>query len=575
MDKSNLTLAKIFEEMAELIQFKGEKDSADPFRVRAYLKTAQVIKNYPQELYKLWEEGKFPKKIPGVGDKSLAKIKEFFETGTISAREKYKAGIDTGALSLMSIPGIGPKLAKQLSEQLWVNSPDQLKKIVEYEPQKLLSLPRMGEGKIEQIKQGLKIFFSSQWRKLLGHIYGFAQRLKEDILAISGVQKAQITGSFRRMKETIWDIDILVISQDPLQTINEISKFEYVEYVIAKWSTKVSVFIGGANIQVDVRVVDQDSRWAALQYFTWSKQHNIHLRTIAKSKDLKINEYWVFKESSWEKVWGKEEEEVYKLLWLPWVPPELREDRGEIEAAKKWRLPNLVEYGSLKGDFHVHSTWSDGNATIEQMVKWALQRWYEFVGISDHSQSLAVAGGLKPTDLDKKIEEIQTLRKKYPQIKILVGSEVEILKDWRLDYDDETLKKLDIVIWAIHMNTKWDQTQRYLTAMNNPYLKIIAHPSWRLIGQRDEMQVDRELVFKKAIERGIWLEVNAQPSRLDLKDVYVRQFLEMGGKVVINTDAHSVKELLEFDKFGIGTARRGWAEADDVVNSGEGWKEKF
>jgi len=571
MDKSNLTLAKIFEEMAELIQFKGEKDPADPFRIRAYLKTAQIIKNYPQELHKLWEEGKFPTKIPGIGEKSMEKIKEFFETGTIKAREKYKSGINTDALSLMSIPWVGPKLAKQLYEQLWINTPVKLKEMIEQDPQKLLSLPRMGEGKINQIRQGLKIFFSAQGRKLLGHIYSFAQRLQQDILSLPNVKKAEITGSFRRMKETVGDIDILVVSKEPLETIDKIAKFEYIEYVIAKWTTKISVFVWWANIQVDVRVVEKENRWAALQYFTWSKQHNIHLRKIAKTKNLKINEYWVFDETTSQKIGGENEEEVYKLLWLPWIPPELREDRGEIEAAREGRLPKLVKYWSLKWDFHVHSTWSDGNATIEQMVKWAIQKGYEFIWISDHSQSLAVAGWLKPDDLDRKIEEIQALRRKYPQIKILVGSEVEILKDWKLDYEDEVLKKLDVVIGAIHMNTKGDQTQRYLIAMNNPYLKIIAHPSWRLIGQRDEMQVDRDLVFKKAIDKGIWLEVNSQPARLDLKDVHIRKFLQMWGRIVINTDAHSVKELIEFDKFGIGTARRWWAQSDDVVNV-HGWE---
>ena len=578
---SNEQIAEIFDKMASLIEFHWESDPADPFRIRAYRRAAQIIRNYPHNIYQLRQSWQL-RPIPWLGEKTRVKLKEYLQTGTIQKYEKLKRWVPESVLELMDIPWVWPKLAKLLYEELWIDSVEKLQKVIEENPEKILSLPRMWLQKLNQIKKWLELYQYTQKRTPLWIVWFFIQDLKEQISNFEEVKKVEVAWSTRRMKETVWDIDMLCVSDNPIQTMDKFVSLDNIDTVLAKWITKTSVFLKQPHIQVDLRIVPEQDWWAALQYFTWSRQHNIHLRTIAKEKWFKISEYWIFKikevwRGSWAqkseeiqevRVGGEKEEDIYNALWMDWIPPEMREDQWEIELAIEHKLPKLIEYWSLKGDLHTHSTWSDGLNSIKEMVEAAISLGYEYIAITDHSQSLAVANWLDPKRWAERLKEIEDLRKFYKdKIQILVWTECDILADWTLDYPDEILAQCDIVVASIHMWYKWDMTARYLKAMENPYVTIIWHPTDRLLGERDQLQVNWDIVFQKAIEKNIAMEINCQPLRLDLPDVLIRKFNQMWWYFSIDTDAHSVKNLVNYSVFGIWQARRWWVSSDRVINT--------
>jgi DNA polymerase (family 10) len=573
---TNEQIAKAFDNYASLLEFLDRGDPADPFRVRTYRKIANIVRNYDKNIYELWKEGKL-EKIPGFGKETWAKLLEFLETWKISSYERLKEDIPESVLELMNISWVGPKLAKHLYQDLWVKSPQELEDLIQKQPEKILSLPRMWEKSLEKIKQWLDMYRFTKTRTPLGFVYPYAKELLDYIKSFPEVKQADIAGSLRRMKETIWDIDILCESNNPIETMEKFSNFENVERVLVSWPTKTSVFLKQPHIQVDLRIVPKESYGSALQYFTGSKQHNIHLRTIAKEKWYKISEYGIFKLSSENhqnksseisiKVWWEKEIDIYHTLGMDMPAPEMRQDLWEIELAQAHKLPKLIEYNDLKWDLHTHSTWSDGQNTIEEMVKAAIDLGYEYIAITDHSPSLAVANWLDKNRFFQKLEEIRQLRQKYRQIKILMWTEVDILPDGSLDYDDEVLKECQIVIASIHRWYSGDQTERYLKVLDNPYITAIGHPSWRIFGERPMMEVDWLKVFKKAIKKWVLMEINSQPLRLDLPDFLIRQFSKMWWKFLINTDAHAVKCLQNYYIYGIGQARRAWLEAKQVLNT--------
>ncbi len=666
---SNEQIAEIFDKMASLIEFHWEKDPADPFRVRAYRKAAQIIRWYPHNIYQLWQSWQL-KPIPWLGEKTWAKLLQYLETWTIKKYEDLKKWIPESVLDLMEIPWVWPKLAKLFFDKLWIDSVEKLEEIINNNPEVLLSLPRMGEQKLKQIKKWLELYQYTQKRTPIGIVWYFVKSLKEQIEQFPEVKKVEIAWSTRRMKETVWDIDILCVSEDNLKTMEKFIKLENIKTVLAKGPTKTSVFLYKPHIQVDLRIVPEESWGAALQYFTGSKAHNVHLRTIAKEKGYKISEYGIFKrvteenlkkfwrnfeeegkvdyrqseenitedkersqkigddrkseenlkkfwrnesqtikwgfidneeiksqkiegeikddlkegsKAIWEdiwkkvveewgviyiKVWGEKEEDIYNILWMDWVPPEMREDQGEIEVAMKHRLPNLIRYDDLKWDLHTHSNWSDWVNSIQEMVEAAIKRGLSYIAITDHSQSLAVANWLDIKRWEERLQEILELRKFYKdKIQILIWTECDILADGSLDYSDEILVQCDIVIASIHMGYKGDMTSRYLKALDNPYITILWHPTTRILWERDMVQADWDQIFTKAIEKNVAIEINSQPLRLDLPDFLIKKFNQMWGFFAINTDAHSIENLLHYHIFGIWQARRWWVEAKNVINT--------
>lgn len=468
-------------------------------------------------------------------------------------------------LELLSIPGVGPKKAKLFYEKLGIKD---IKELEEAAKKGMLAgLPGVGTKTEEKILKGISLWRKSRERRSLGRILPLAQEIIARLSESPHVKKISAAGSLRRMKDTVKDLDILVVSTEPMDIMERFVSLPLVMEVLGMGPTKSSILTKDA-FQIDLRVVPEESFGAALQYFTGSKNHNIHLRQIALKKGLKVSEYGVFKEND-EKIAGYTEEEVYNVLGLPWIPPELREDRGEIEAAFEGRLPKLVELSDIKGDLHIHSKWSDGVHTIEEIVQKAVERGYEYIAITDHSKTLSVARGLDEERLLKQIEEIKKLQERYPKIKILAGVEVDILQDGTLDLPDEILSRLDIVIASVHSAFNMPQeemTRRICKALSNPYVDILGHPTGRLIEERDGYQVDIMAIIQKAKEENVGLEINAYPQRLDLNDINAKIAKEMGVKLVINTDAHAWGQL-EFMLFGVATARRGWLEKEDVINT--------
>ena len=563
---TNEQIAKQFEKLALLLEFLSRNDPSDTFRIRTYKNIANIIRTYNKNIYKEFKNWTLDK-IPWFGKETWAKLLEFLQTWTISSYERLKKNIPESVLDIMDVPWIWPKLAKQLYEKLNIKSIKDLQNLLEKEPEKILSLPRMWEKKLEQIKKGFEMYQFTKTRTPLGIIYPYAQSLLKEILNFEEVEKAVIAGSLRRMKETIWDIDILALSKNPALTMKNFKVLENVEQVIVSGDTKTSVFLKFPHIQVDLRIVEKESFWSALQYFTGSKQHNIHVRKIALEKGYKLSEYGIFQKETDKKIWWENEKDIYKILWMEYIEPEIRQDIWEIDLALKNKLPKLIEYNSLKWDLHVHSNWSDGKNTIEELVQTAISLNYKYIAITDHSQSLSIANGLDEKRFLKKLEEVKKIRKKYPQIKILMWTEVDILQDGSLDYPEEILKKCDIVIASIHRWFSQDQTERYLKALDNPYITMIWHPSWRVFWEREEMKVDWEKVFKKAIEKNVAMEINSQPLRLDLPVHLIRQFDKMWWYFYINTDAHSLKCLKEYSKYGISQARRAMLWKNKILNA--------
>ena len=556
----NKEIAEIFYQIADLLEIKGELE----FKVRAYRRAAQRIETLEEDIEELCRKGKL-RSIPGIGESIASKIKELIETGRLEYLEKLKREVPEDLIRLMDIPGVGPKKALILYKKLGITTVEQLRDACK--KGRLRHLEGFGELTERNILRGIEMLERSKDRFLINVAYENGYRLVEYLKKNKDVLSISIAGSLRRMKETIGDIDILVSSLNPDSIMEDFVRYPDVKIVLAKGSKKSSVILRD-GIQVDVRVVKPESFGAALQYFTGSKEHNIQIRNIAMKMGLKINEYGVFRKDTEEYIAGRTEEEVYKAIGLDYIEPELRENRGEIELAQQGKLPKIVKYEEVKGDFHIHSTWSDGTASIEEIARRSQEMGYEFVGIADHSASLKVAHGLSEEDLLKKIQEIRKLQERF-DVRIFAGTECDIKPDGSLDYSNKILKELDFAYAAIHTKFKMDRkemTERIIKAMENEYINILAHPTARMIGKREPIDIDLEKIFEVARETNTFMEINAFPDRLDLNDVHAKMAKEMGVKMAIGTDSHALDHM-RFLRFGTAMARRGWLEKKDILNT--------
>jgi DNA polymerase (family 10) len=555
----NREIAEIFDKIADILELLNE----NPFRIRAYRNAGENIRELTEDIEDLAGRGELTG-IPGVGPDLAGKIKEFISTGKIEDYEKLRKRVSEELTGLLGIQGLGPKTIIKLNRELGIKNLEDLERALEMG--EVLKLRGMGEKKVEDIKRGIELFKKSRERIPLGIALPLAEDIVRRISKIPGTKGTAIAGSVRRMKETIGDIDILTEARDGERVVKAFTNLPFVKEVLAAGDTKGSVVLEN-GIQVDLRVVEPESYGAALLYFIGSKAHNIKLRTIALEKGLKINEYGIFRGD--EKIAGETEKGIYETLGLQWIPPEIREDRGEIEAAQYGKLQELVKLEDIKGDLQMHSIWSDGKATIEEMALKAKELGYEYIAMTDHSPSSRIAGGLSIERLYEKKREVDALNKKLKGIKILMGSEVDVKSDGSLDYPDEVLKDLDIAIAAVHSGFKMDMesmTKRIVKALKNPFIHFLVHPTGRLIGRREGYEVDMDEIIRTAKEYGKALEVNSHYLRLDLNDINVRKAVNAGVKIVISTDSHAPDEL-DMMRLGVATARRGWAEKKDVLNT--------
>ncbi len=555
----NRELSEIFEKIGDILEFKGDSS----FRVNAYRKAARVLQDLTEDIEVIQREGRL-RSIPGVGEGIAKKIAEYLETGRMSKYEEVRRGISDELIKLMSIPGVGPKTVALVHEKLGIENIEGLERAVR--EGRLRDLPGLGAKKEENILKGIKLLQEAGKRISIGVALPLVERIMDGLKRRAKVKQVYPAGSLRRMKETVGDIDILTTGAEGGKIIEAFTSAPGVKEVLACGETKGSIIAEG-GIQVDLRVVPQESYGSALQYFTGSKAHNIHLREIAKSRGMKISEYGIFRGE--ERLGGEREEDIYSILGLSYIPPELREDRGEIEAAQEGKVPQLVEESQLRGDLHVHSQWSDGTATIEEIALKAKEMGYEYIAICDHSQSLKFAGGVSVEDMAKKLDQIDRLNRGLKGIRILSGTEVDIRTDGTLDYPDELLERLDLVIAAIHTGFKQPEeqiTQRIISALENPHVDIIAHPTGRLISSREAYNVNMGEVLSKAAETQTALEINAYYDRLDLNDVGCRRAMELGVKLSIGTDAHHLDQLWMV-RLGVAVARRGWVGPEQILNT--------
>jgi len=555
----NLEVSQIFRDIANILEIKGE----NPFRIRAYERAAQNIEGLTENIEDFIKEERLTQ-ISGIGKYLADRIKEFVKTGKIKIYEDLKRSIPAGLLDLLNIPSVGPKTAKLLYEKLKIKGVADLEKAIKNN--KLQGIFGIKEKTIENILKGIGVLKRGKERMTLAQAIQVADEFLNALKKLPDTKTVSVAGSLRRQKETVRDIDILVISQKPHKIIHSFTSLPYVAGILAKGETKASVRTSD-DVQVDCRVEAEKSFGAALLYFTGSKNFNIKLRQLAIKKGLKINEYGVFKNNRF--MVGKTEEEIFKILDMAYVEPELREDSGEIELARRFNLPALIELKDLKGDLHVHSNWSDGRNSIEEMASACQKIGYSYVAITDHSPSLKVAGGLSIAELKKKKQEIDKVNKKLKGFRVLYGTEVDIDSGGNIDYRDAILQEFDVVVAAIHTGFKQSRvqlTRRLLRACANKYVHIIAHPTGRLWGVRDAYDIDFQQVLKAARETNTSLEINAFPQRLDLNDLNCRRAKEAGVKLVINTDSHTAEQLPAI-KFGIAVARRGWLTKNNVINT--------
>lgn len=557
----NREVARIFNDLADILEIKGE----NPFRVRAYRRAAQNVEAYPRDVAEA--SRKELQDIPGIGADLAGKIKEIADTGTLGDYEKLKKQVPGGLTALLTVPGLGPKTAKHLMDELGVKGLEELERAAR--EHRIAGLKGMGEKTEENILKGIEMLKKGRDRKPIGRVRPLADAILKDLREKAPVDELTVAGSLRRWKETIKDIDLLCTSGDPRKVMNVFVRLSAVKDVVMKGPTKSSVILEEMDLQVDLRVVESKAFGAALAYFTGSKAHNIRLREMAVKAGLKLNEYGVFREEDDKRIGGETEEEVYRILGLPFIPPELREDSGEIEAAQQGRLPDLVELDDIKGDLHVHTELTDGHHTIEELVKAARQRGYGYIAVTDHSKGLGVAKGLDEDRIGQQMKEIDALNKKLRGFKVLKGVEVDIRSDYSLDLPDELLNRLDVVVASIHSGfgqSRDKLTRRLLSAIKNPHVNIIAHPTGRLLGQREAYDVDIERVLKEAAKNSTAVEINAYPARLDLRDAHVKTAKETGTPIAINTDTHMTGHF-DYMGYGVGVARRGWLEKKDVINT--------
>ncbi len=598
MDARNLELARLFGEIADILEIKQEST----FRVNAYRRAARALESLSEDISAIAARGAL-RKIGGIGASLAEKIEEYLATGAITYLQELRTELPPGVADLMTIPEVGPKTALLLYRHLGVTSVDALEDAAR--AGRVRALPRMGAKTEQNILAGIARRRQQTARQPLGAVLPYADAVVDALRRVPGAEAVSLAGSIRRMRDTIADIDIVVATRDPDAVMQAFVTLPQAAQVLSRGPTRSSIVLGGAGVQCDLRAVEPESYGAALQYFTGSKDHNVQLREMGVRRGLRINEYGVFRvgpsggageapsgglspqggdrppegepKSAVEgeltdvaepKIAGRTEEEVYGVLGLSWIPPEIREGQGEIDLALRHALPRLVALDDIRGDLHMHTKWSDGSDTAEGMAQAAKARGYEYVGITDHSQSLKFAGGVTIEDLREHAVAVRGLSDRLGMC-VLIGTEVDILADGSLDYPDEVLRDLDLVIGSVHSRLRMPQdemTRRVIRAMENPHLDILGHPTGRLVGERPPVDLDMEAVVDAARRTETVLELNASPDRLDLRDAHVRLARDRRTWLAIGTDAHR-REHLAFMAYGVGTARRGWVEAPQVINT--------
>lgn len=559
----NREIANLLYEMAELLELHAE----NRFKIIAFSKAARAIESLPEDISIVCQEKRL-QSIPGIGKAIAQKVEEYLKTGQIEAHQELLAKTPPGLVKLLEISGLGPKTVFMLHEKLNITNLEELEKAAK--EHRIRRLPRMGPTRETNILKSIERYKKRSTRIL----FSTAEPIVDDILAylqgMEGLDHISVAGSFRRAKETVGDIDILATASRPEEIVAAFARMPLVEEVLVQGPTKASVIVQ-ETIQVDLRIVEHRSFGTVLQYFTGSKEHNVRLRQLALSRGYSLSEYSLTRLADSRDLFFDREDEVYAALGLPYIPPEMREDRGEIEAALRGTLPRLLEQKDLRGDLHVHSDWSDGRASIQEMARAALALGYEYIALCDHSPSVGIAGGLTAEKLEQKIEAIASVNDEMRGmgITVLAGTEVDIKADGRLDYPDDLLERCDVVVAAVHMGLQQTEraiTGRLISAIENENVDIIAHPTGRIIDQREPYEVDMHAVLKAAAKTNTVMEINSHPSRLDLCDSNAKAAKDMGVKLCINTDAHDAKQLLTM-KYGVNVARRAWLDKKDVLNS--------
>ncbi len=557
---NNQEIAQIFSDIADMLDIKG----AEWYRLRAYRRAAEAIVHYPEELTTLWTEGRV-EEIPGVGKAIAGKVAEILSTGRLEFYERLKSEIPDGVVSLLGIPGVGPRTARLLYEELsLVSIPDVEAAAHQH---RLRQLKGLGAKSEERILQGIEMLHRISGRHLLAVALPVAEEIVAALRECPAARGATPAGSLRRCTATVGDIDILAASGDPEEVVKWFVSLPQVADIRSQGDTKATIILDN-GLQVDLMVLEEAHYGSLLQHFTGSKEHNTVLRGLARRQGLSLSEYGFLHEDGTTTVCAKEEE-VYGTVGLEWIPPELREARGELEAAQRGELPNLISEADIRGDFHLHTVYSDGANTIEEMARAAVDRGYEYIVVTDHSQGLGVAGGLTPEQLARQREEIAAVNEKVAPFRVLSGVELEIRAEGDLDLPDEVLAGLDVVVASVHSGLRQDEekmTQRLIAAMRNPHVDIIGHPTGRLLGQREGVAMDFEAVVREAAETGTMLEINAQPNRLDLDGELARRAIGEGVMLALGSDAHHA-DGLGVMRFGVVTARRGWAEPANVANT--------
>ena len=562
MPTTNAEISELFENMASLLEMKGDTI----FKIRAYQRAARTIAELPFPLEQAVKDGMELKDLPGIGTAISDKVHEMVTTGKVRAFERLKAELPDGVLNLMNVPGIGPKTAMLIAQEVGASTIERVEKAVL--DGHVAALPRMGEKTAQNILRHIRSLRTKDRRMPLGQAHSVAERVISSLReGCPGLGEISPAGSLRRWKETVGDIDIMVTTRDSAQVMDTLVELPFVQEVIGKGPKKASVVVD-PGLQVDLRIVEDESFGTMLQYFTGSQQHNIRLRDYANQKGLSLNEYGItpLETGALEKY--SSEEEFYARLGLPFIPPEVREGLWEIDLAQQNNFPALLQLSDVKGDLHVHSDWSDGRDPLARMVEAAAGWGHQYVAITDHSAGRGIANGLSEERLLQQIETLHSLEDRY-RIRILCGSEVDIRADGSLDYPDELLEKLDVVVGSVHSalgQASEKMSHRVVQAMHNPHVTVIGHPTCRLLGSRDPIEVDLEAVFSAALETGTALEINSAPERLDLKDTHVVRAKEMGVPLIISTDSHSGAHLGNI-RFGVALARRGWCEAKHIVNT--------
>jgi DNA polymerase (family 10) len=556
----NRDVARLFTRYATLLEI----EDANPFRVRAYRNAARIVEELPRNVGDMIRQGEDLSQLSGIGKDLAAKIREIVETGRLAKFEEASKRTPGELVDLTALPGLGAKRVRLLHDELRINTLGDLEKAAR--AGKVRQLAGFGPKTEERILKAIEQKLGTERRVKWSEAEEVARPLIRYLSAIDGVSQAVVAGSFRRCRETVGDLDILVTCAGPSKVMARFVSYEEVDEIISKGRTRATVRLRD-GLQVDLRVVPEKSYGAALLYFTGSKAHNIALRKLAVKRGLKLNEYGVFKGR--EYVAGRTEKAVYRQVKLPYIEPELREHRGEIDAARKGRLPELIRQADLRGDLHCHTSSTDGRDTLKTMAKAARALGYRYLAISDHTRHLKVANGLDVNRLSRQLAAIDRLNDKLARFRLLKSAEVDILEDGSLDLPDEILGKLDLVVCAVHYGfglSRKRQTERIIRAMDNRYMNILAHPSGRLLGRREAYPVDMQRLMEAALERGCFLEVNAQPDRLDLSDSDCKMAKGMGLKLAISTDAHSARQL-DYVRFGVAQARRGWLSPEDVLNT--------